>query len=156
MGTHNKLCGAKHSPSAFSFCSGGGHSGFSASTPELAIWQLWAIWAQPTDRFEQLLVRDIHHLTRSFRNWTQCWNPSTAYLVTTWPFGQKRRHFSWKSGFLEIIEIIKESFEDHFLELLEAPGSSSTSLISRKSSDLTSTKKDDLTSPVTHFWHHFH
>ena len=23
MGTHNKLCGAKHSPSAFSFCSGG-------------------------------------------------------------------------------------------------------------------------------------
>ena len=36
-----------------------------------------------------------------------------------------------KSWCLEILEIIKESFEDHFLELLEAPGSSSTSLISR-------------------------
>ena len=61
-----------------------------------------------------------------------------------------------KSWFLEILEIIIDSFEDHFLELHEAPGSSSTSQISRKSSDLTSTKKDNLTSPVTHFWPHFH
>ena len=62
-------------------------------------------------------------------------------LISATVFVKKRRHFDEKSRFLEILEIIIESFEDHFLELLEAPGSSSTSPISRKSSDLTATKK---------------
>ena len=53
---------------------------------------------------------------------------------------KKRRHFDGKSRFLEILKIIVGSNEDHFLELLEAPGSSSTSLISRKSPDLPSRK----------------